>query len=307
MSPDVPASLRSRLLAKARAEGTEFEFVLTRYACERFLYRLGVSPARDRWILKGATLLGLWMKEPYRATRDIDLLAAGPRDELETRSLIQQVCEVSCEEDGIVFDPSSLDVSEIREGQAYGGLRAKFVGRLGTARIPMQMDFGFGDVVTPGPEEQQLPTLVDGLPAPRIRAYPKATAVAEKFEAMVKLGEVNSRMKDFHDIWALSETFEFDGRELREAVERCFAQRGTVWTQQIPASLTPAFYGDANRQARWVAYGRSSGLLQAPPTDFGLVGSRMQEFLGPLRQSCMEGTPFVMAWPPGGPWGTSRQ
>lgn len=307
MRPNVSASLRDRLLARARAEGTEFEFVLTRYACERFLYRLGASPARDRWVLKGATLLGLWMQEPFRATRDIDLLAIGPNDEAEIRALIREVCDVPCEEDGIAFDLSSLAIAEIMEGQPYRGIRARFDARLGSARLRVQLDFGFGDVVVPGPEEQQLPTLVEGLPAPRVRAYPKATTVAEKFEAMVKLGEANSRMKDFHDVWALSETFAFDGQELHEAVVRCFARRGTEWLADTPAALKSAFYTDAARQARWAAHGKDGGLLQAPPADFGVVGTRIQEFFGPLRQSCMEGVAFSMVWSRGGPWGTSQQ
>ena len=302
MKPNVSASLRDRLLARARAEGTEFEFVLTRYACERFLYRLGASPARGRWVLKGATLLGLWMQEPFRATRDIDLLAIGPNDETEIRELIRVVCDVPCEEDGIAFDLSSLAIAEIMEGQPYRGIRARFDARLGNARLRVQLDFGFGDVVVPGPEEQQLPTLVDGLPAPRVRAYPKATTVAEKFEAMVKLGEANSRMKDFHDVWALSETFAFDGQELQEAVVRCFARRGTEWEADAPAALTSAFYANANRQERWAAHGRDGGLLQAPPADFTTIGSRIQAFLGPIRESVLNGESFEVNWPPKGSW-----
>lgn len=302
MRPNVSASLRDRLLARARAEGSEFEFVLTRYACERFLYRLGASPARDRWVLKGATLLGLWMQEPFRATRDIDLLALGPNDAAEIRALIREVCDVPCEEDGIAFDLSSLAIAEIMEGQPYRGIRARFDARLGSARLRVQLDFGFGDVVVPGPEEQQLPTLIDGLPAPRVRAYPKATTVAEKFEAMVKLGEANSRMKDFHDVWALSETFAFDGQELQEAVMRCFARRGTEWEADAPAALTAAFYANANRQERWAAHGRDGGLLQEPPADFTTIGSRIQAFLGPLRESVVKEETFTMSWAAGGPW-----
>lgn len=161
MTSNVAASIRARLLNRARAEETEFQLFLDRYACERFLYRLGASEARDRCILKGASLLALWMQEPYRATRDVDLLAYGENDEEYVRGIMATVCNVSCPEDGIAFDVSTLKVSEIRDGQRYGGQRATSLALLGVAKCNVQVDFGFGDVVIPGPEEAQLPTLID--------------------------------------------------------------------------------------------------------------------------------------------------
>ena len=153
MTTNVAASIRSRLLNRARDEGTEFELFLVRYACERFLYRLGASEIRDRCILKGASLLSLWMEDPYRATRDIDLLAYGENDEETVRGLMEVICSVSCSDDGLEFDLHSLNISTIREGQRYNGKRASLRAILGTAKINVQVDFGFGDVVTPGPEE----------------------------------------------------------------------------------------------------------------------------------------------------------
>ena len=233
MTSNVSASIRARLLNQARSEGTNFQLFLDRYACERFLYRLGASGLRDRCILKGASLLALWMEEPYRATRDIDLLAFAENDEETVRSLMMVICNVSCHEDGLRFDMGTLKVSTIREGQRYGGQRASLTAYLENARATVQVDFGFGDVVTPEPQEARLPTLIAGLPAPFLYTYPRSTTIAEKFESMVQLGIRNSRMKDSYDTWALSETFAFDEAELREAMPCCFKRHGTPFSAGI--------------------------------------------------------------------------
>ena len=302
MTTNVAASIRSRLLSRSKAVGTEFQLFLDRYACERFLYRLGESEIRDRCILKGASLLPLWMDEPYRATRDVDLLAFGDNDEETVRYVMETICNVSCPEDGMALDISTLTISAIRDGQRYGGQRATLIALLGTARCNVQVDFGFGDVVIPGPEEARLPTLIDGVPAPFLRTYPQVSSIAEKFEAMVQLGTVNTRMKDFYDVWALSETFAFAGPALQEAVARCFDRRGTPWSAEMPEALTPAFYSNPRRQDYWSSYGHQGGLLHLPPSAFEEIGSRIQSFLRPVRDSIMAGEPFDMNWSPGGPW-----
>ena len=222
MSPKITASIKARLLNKARSEETklEFELILVRYACERFLYRVGASDVRNRCVLKGASLLVLWINEPYPSTRDIDLLALGESNEEAVRGMITTICDFPCPEDGIEFDLQTLRLSPIRDRKKYSGQRAKLNAFLGAARIPVQVDFSFGDAVTLEPEEVQLPTLIDSVPAPVLRTYPKVTTVAEKFETMVQLGIRNSRMKDFHDLWALSETCEFEGLDLQEAITR---------------------------------------------------------------------------------------
>lgn len=302
MNTNAAASIRVRLLNRAKAEGTEFQLFLDRYACERFLYRLGESEVREQCILKGASLLALWMDEPYRATRDVDLLALGANDEETVRYVMEAICGVPCPEDGVALDISTLKVSAIRDGQRYGGQRASMTAFLGTAKSNVQVDFGFGDVVVPGPEEARLPTLIDGLPAPFLRTYPQVSSIAEKFESTVQLGMGNSRMKDFYDIWALSETFAFDGPELREAVARCFERRGTSWAGEMPEALTPAFYSNPQLQHYWTAYGHQGGLLHLPPSAFEEIGSRLQSFLGPVRNSILAGEPFDMHWSPAGPW-----
>jgi len=302
MTTNAAPSIRSRLLSRAKAEGTEFQLFLDRYACERFLYRLGESEVRDQCILKGASLLALWMDEPYRATRDVDLLAFGANDEETVRYVMEAICNVSCPEDGIALDISTLKISAIRDGQRYGGQRATLVALLGNAKCNVQVDFGFGDVVVPGPQKAQLPTLIGGIPAPFLLTYPQVSSIAEKFESMVQLGVGNSRMKDFYDVWALSETFAIDGPELQEAVARCFDRRGTPWSAETPEALTPAFYSNPRLQDYWTAYGHQGGLLHLPPSAFEEIGNRIQSFLGPVRDSILARESFDMHWPPGGTW-----
>ena len=299
MSPTA-ASIRDRLLTSAKSQRVDFQLFLDRYACERFLYRLGQSNFRERLILKGGSLLSIWMEEPYRATRDIDLLATGPNDENAIRDVMDTVCSVPCTEDGLEFDLNSLSVRPIREGQVYGGQRARLQAFLGNARATVQVDFGFGDAVTPQPANA--PTLIDDMPAPYLLVYPLVSVIAEKFEAMVHLGIRNTRMKDFYDVWALSETFDIDGVALWEAVVRCFERRGTEWAQQVPDPLTPGFYSDADRQQLWWTYGSAGAILKPPPDSFEDIGLRVRTLLSPIRDSILSGDSFETNWPAGGPW-----
>lgn len=302
MSPNVPASIHARLLNKAKQKGGDFNVFLVRYVCERFLYRLGASALRDRLVLKGAGLLSVWMDDPYRATRDIDLLAFGANDEATMRKAVEAICAVPCPADGLRFDLASLEITPIRAHEEYVGQRAILWAYLGKAKIRVQIDVGFGDAVQPAPQEEHYPTLLDGLPAPRLRAYPRAVSVAEKFEAMVNLGRRNSRMKDFHDIWALSSEFSFEGPALRTAVSACFERRGRIWTPEAPDALRPAFYSDDNLRRQWAAYLRAGAFRTPPPENFEPVGERVAALLGPVRESILAGDPFEMHWDAGGPW-----
>ena len=196
----------------------------------------------------------------------------------------------------------TLALSPIRAEEEYAGQRAVVFSHLGTARIRLQVDFGFGDAVVPAAEEADFPTLIDGLPVPRIRVYPRVATIAEKFEAMVHLGRQNSRMKDFHDVWALSEEFDFDGSSLRRAIERTFGRRSTPWASEIPVPLTPDFYADPDPQARWQAYRRAGAARILPPEPFDQIGRRVQDFLGPVRASIVADEAFEARWAAGGPW-----
>jgi hypothetical protein len=305
MSPDVAASVRARLLNLAKQHGEEFERTLARFAGERLLFRLGASAARERCILKGASLLAVWMPDPYRATRDVDVLASGPTDDDAIRSMIAEICAVPCPEDGLRFDLSELVVEAIRAEEEYSGKRARFRVFLGQARIAVQLDLGVGDAVAIAPEEITYPTMLSTLPAPRLRAYPREQTVAEKFEAMVKLDTQNSRMKDFHDLWALSGAFDFDRAALLQAVAACFDRRRTPWTDETPRALTPAFYQMPELAARWRNYLAAGAVLVPPPAQFADVGERIIEFLGPVRQSILAGESLAARWSPAGPWTAS--
>lgn len=210
---DMGASVRARLLQLAKQRGEDFQLVLTRYASERLLYRLSQSEYKNQFVLKGASLFTLWKGQPHRATRDIDLLGFGDPSEDHINSVFSAVLSAESVDDGILIDLDSMTVGPIRVDLAYGGVRVTLNAYVSKAKIRIQVDVGFGDVVTPDAESMEFPTLLD-FPAPRLRAYPRETVVAEKLEAMVKLGMANSRMKDFYDIVFLSESFAFDVQQL---------------------------------------------------------------------------------------------
>ena len=199
---NISASVKARLQNVAAIRGEDFNLLLLRYGIERLLFRLSQSPHADRFLLKGAMLFVVWDEKTHRPTRDLDLLGFGSTDKAELIQVFAAVAAVPVVDDGIVFDPKSVQAADIREDDAYGGVRIRLLGKLGTAEVPVQIDVGAGDVVTPAPERATFPALLD-FPAPQIRTYPVYTVVAEKFEAMVKLGIANTRMKDFHDIWFL--------------------------------------------------------------------------------------------------------
>jgi hypothetical protein len=297
---NVPQSVKDRLKNLAQEQRVELNRLLERYAGERFLYRLGISPEVDRFTLKGAALFLVWVGEPLRATRDVDLLGTGADDHEAIRAAIASVCAVPCPEDGLVFDPETIRVQAIRDEQEYGGVRVKLRATLGPAVLPLQVDIGFGDVITPEREEAAYPTLLDQ-PVPRVWTYPRETFVAEKFEAMVRLGPTNTRMKDFWDVAAVAARFDFDGETLRAALDETFQRRGTVHAQEIPEALRPAFYQNTRRAEYWQAFLRKAGAAAAP-ADFNAVGERVRTFLGPVRESLVQGEAFTRAWRAGGPW-----
>ena len=210
---NIPASIRQRLLNKSRAEHRPLNELLQYYAIERFLYRLSKSAHADRFILKGALMLRVWNSPEIRPTMDIDMLGRTANDEAGIIRQIKEILDVVAEPDGIIFNPESIQSERITEDSDYEGIRITFMGELDSAEIHMQIDIGFGDIVFPDPELLSIPTLLD-LPEPKLLCYSMESAIAEKFEAMVKLGVLNSRMKDFYDIWLLSRRFDFEGAKL---------------------------------------------------------------------------------------------
>lgn len=280
MTPDRATSIRARLLNQAKARGEEFNLVLTRYAIERFLYRLSLSPARERLWLKGALLFDLWFGAPHRPTRDADFLGFGEMNAKLLATALRQVCGVAAD-DGMTFDPDSIATEEIREEARYGGLRVRLLGHLGTARCHLQLDVGYGDAVTPGPVETVYPTLLDGLPAPRLRVYPRATVVAEKLEAIVSLGMANSRMKDYFDLRALAGEGQVDAALLADAIAATFTRRNTPIPSDVVLGLSDEFAQDSTKRTQWKAF-LNKARLTAPPLD--KVVAEIREFVRePLR------------------------
>lgn len=298
---NVPASIHRRLLNLAHRQGIRFNLLLQRYAMERFLYRLAASPEVDRFTLKGAALFRVWTGQELRPTRDIDFLASSREDHAALRTSFEAICAVACPQDGVIFDPATMQLRDIREEQPYGGVRARMEGRLGQARLHLQVDIGFGDVITPEREERDYPTLLD-LPAPRLWTYPRETLVAEKFDAMVSRGMTNTRVKDLWDIACLARRFAFDGETLRTAIDETLRRRQTSLAGERPLALMPGYYLDATRTKGWQVLQVQIGVPADGPSRLVEAGEELLHFLGPVCDSLIEGGPFTHAWPAGGPW-----
>ncbi len=260
---NVAASVRARLLNVAKAQGVDFNQVLVRFALERILYRLTQSPHADRFLLKGALLFTLWYDMPHRATRDADLLGFGASDLESVARVFREIAGIKVD-DGIVFDPASVAVEEIRKETGYGGVHVVIAGELAKARCKTQIDVGFGDAVTPGPVDSIYPVLLDDLPAPRLRAYPTYTVVAEKLHAIALLGMTNSRVKDYFDLSVLLERETLDADLLAQAIKATFEHRGMTVPAELPVGLTDEFAHDASRQALWQAFVKKNELAPGP-------------------------------------------
>jgi hypothetical protein len=253
MSRNLAASIRARLKQRADATRQDFNLTLTHYGLERLLYRLSISSHAANYLLKGALLFSLWYDQPHRPTRDVDLLGFGADDIDTAVSAFRDICQIGVE-DGIAFHPHSVKGAVIRKDAGYGGVRIDLQATLDGARIVLQVDIGFGDAVTPAPESVRYPVLLDDLPAPQLRAYPKYTVVAEKFHAVCLLGMANTRMKDYFDLWLLLSDHALDAALLRHAVGATFARRQLPLPNNTPAGLSDAFAQDAEKQKQWAAF-----------------------------------------------------
>jgi len=302
---NVATSVRQRLLNLAKERGEEFNLVLARYAVERFLYRLSRSKHRDRFVLKGATLIQAWGASRHRATRDLDLLGHGDSDPAAVAAAVRDVCETPVEDDGLVFATDAISAGLIREDQVYEGVRVRLTAVLASAEIPLQVDVGFGDAVTPRPRALVVPTLLDQ-PAPTLAAYPRESVVSEKFEAMVALGIGNSRMKDFYDVAYLARHFPFDGARLVRAIRATFKRRGTAIPQTAPIALTREFADDAAKKAQWRAFAARDRLSDADATLDDVV-ARVAAFLAEPLAAARDVRSWAATWPPGGPWQKDRR
>lgn len=275
---NLAASVRARLLNVAKAQESDFQQVLVRFALERILYRLTQSPHADRFLLKGALLFTLWYDMPHRTTRDVDLLGFGASDLNSVARVFREIAAIAVD-DGIVFDPASVTVESIRKEAGYGGVRVVVAAELARARCKTQIDVGFGDAVVPGPVDSVYPVLLEDLPAPRLRAYPTYTVVAEKLHAIALLGMANTRLKDYFDLSVLLQREVLDADLLAEAIHATFERRGMAAPTELPVGLTDEFAQDPSRQALWQAFLKKNGLALEPLRD--IVG-RLRSALMPV-------------------------
>lgn len=293
-------SMHTRLVARAKELGVEAQLLLERYALHRLLFRLSKSCYVDRFLLKGAQLMLIWIGESTRMTRDADLLGFGEITDAELGRIMADICMEPVVDDGMEYLAKSIRITPIREETVYGGRRVKLQARLGNARLPIQVDVGIGDAVMPEPEWVELPQILD-LPAPRLRAYRPETSIAEKLETIVARGLLNSRLKDYFDIYVLSAREPFELQVLSGAVRNTFERRGTSIPPELPDGLTRAFADVPGKMLQWRGFLEKSSVVDISE-DLGDVVASIAEFLGPAIVGAQgRGNPD-WHWPPGGPW-----
>ena len=293
--------MHQRLLNKARESSRPFNEILQHFAIERFIYRLSKSPHADRFVLKGALMFSAWTGSMSRPTMDIDLLGKIENSIDLVAAVFKDACEMEVENDGIVFHKDTVTATRITEDADYKGVRVLLRGNLGSTRLFLQIDIGFGDVIIPGPSKINYPVLLD-FPPPELDGYTMESTIAEKFQAMVKLGLLNSRMKDFYDIWFLSRMFDFKGQMLAEAIEKTFEKRKTPITIE-PTIFNPPFMKDENKQAQWLGFITKAKLGDAP-TSFEGIATDIKVFLQPVVASIIDRQTFRLFWAAADRWRT---
>lgn len=250
---NISASVRARLLNKAKQDNVDNKLLLTRYALERLLYRLSISPERNHFLLKGALLFDLWYDVPLRPTHDIDLLGFGIAEIPYLIKVFEGLCTQQVN-DGIIFDLKSLKAEEIRKEANYSGIRVTLIGLIDGAKCPVQVDVGYGDAVTPAPESALYPVIFAEMPVPILRVYPRYTVVAEKLEAIISLGMANTRMKDYFDLYVILQNKQLDQTTLSEAVSATLKRRETIRPKSTPLGLSKQFSEDTQKNIQWNAF-----------------------------------------------------
>ena len=298
---NIAASVHQRLLNKAKDSSRPFSEILQHFSIERFIYRLSKSPHADRFVLKGALMFSAWTGSMSRPTMDIDLLGNIENSIDLVVAVFKDACETEVENDGMVFHKDTVTATRITEDADYKGVRVLLRGNLSSIRLFLQIDIGFGDVVIPGPGKVKYPVLLD-FPPPELGGYTMESTSAEKFQAMVKLGLLNSRMKDFYDIWYLSRRFDFKGETLVEAIEKTFAKRKTPLTSE-PTIFNPSSMKDGTKQAQWQGFINKTKLADASAS-FEDVAEGIKGFLQPVVDSIVDRQTFRFFWAAPGPWST---
>ena len=288
------ASVHARLAQRRTKTGEDYNVLLVRFTLERLLYRLSISKHREQFVLKGAMLFALWEPEMHRATRDLDLLGFGRSTPERLADIFRELCNLEVEADGVDFDSRSVRCEDIRAQDEYAGIRVKLRATVGKAVVPLQVDVGFGDALPVAPEEITFPVML-GMAAPKLRAYSRETVVAEKLEAIVKLGMLNSRFKDYFDLHYLAQKFPFDGALLVKSIAGTFARRGTAFPEGLPAGLTPMFGTDPAKIRGWQAFLRKTGPKAAAPTLEAVI-QLLAEFLEPPLDAAAKEKPLTATW-----------
>jgi len=291
---NLPASIHARLAQRRAKTGEDYNVLLVRFTLERLLYRLSRSSHREQFILKGAMLFALWEPALHRVTRDLDILGLGHPSPERLTDIFRELCRLEVEADGVDFDPRSVRCEDIRAQDEYAGIRVKLRATVGKAVVPLQVDVGFGDAQPVAPAEITFPVML-GMAAPKLRAYSRETVVAEKLEAIVKLGMLNSRFKDYFDLHYLAHKFPFDGALLAKSIAGTFARRGTALPAGLPAGLTPMFGTDPAKIRGWQAFWRKTGPKDAAPALEAVI-QLLVEFLEPPLDAAAKGKPLTATW-----------
>lgn len=296
---NIAASVHQRLLNKAKKSSRPFNELLQHFAIERFIYRLSKSPHVEKFILKGALMFSIWSGPASRPTMDIDLLGIIDNNLKSIISTMKNVCRMDVEPDGMSFHAETLIATRIMKDTEYEGVRIYIQGGLNNALVSLQVDIGFGDVIVPNPSKVIYPVLLD-FPAPELKGYTMESTIAEKFQSMVKLGILNSRMKDFYDIWMLSRMFDFRGEILTKAVKKTFENRNTLITVN-PTVFNPSFKNDKNKKVQWQGFIKKANLSNSP-SNFDDVVATIQVFLEPVVAALVKRRTFRSIWNSPGPW-----
>jgi predicted nucleotidyltransferase component of viral defense system len=300
MPKNVAASIYQKLLNRARETGRPFDELLQYYAMERFLYRLSQSEHANSFILKGALLFRIWDVPDSRATRDMDFLAFVVNTTDELTRIVQKILTMDVPDDGLAFDFDSVSAVRIKEDADYEGVRITFRGQLGNARLRMQVDVAFGDVVHPEATEHEYPVML-GHPTPVLRSYPPETVIAEKLEAMIHLGALNSRMKDFYDVWRLSRQQDFVATTLSDAITQTLANRKTE--AMLFDDLAKELLDSDTSRKQWAAFLRKTNL--DAPDAFSDLLAELDSFVGPVLNAVLNSVEFDRTWNAPGPWRTT--
>lgn len=297
---NIAASILARLRSQADETNRPFAEVLQYYAMERFLYRLSKTKYAGKFVLKGGLLFYVWDLPMRRPTRDIDFRGYVSGDRESLLKIVNEVMEVAASEDGLVFDPKPVSVEETQLEADYRGIRVRLIALLERTRIPVQIDIGFSDGLTSKAEAIEYPNILPGLKTVRMKGYPKESVVSEKFHAMVRFGDLNSRLKDFYDLWLMSVTFEFDSLSLQKALETTFKNRDTVLPTERPVSLSVEFA--SRNQTRWENFLKKMELANQGNGDFSDVVEQVWKFIWPPLQARFSKTRSVQKWTPKKGW-----